>query len=79
MAVLLNITPDHLKWHGSFEEYCAAKQRIYANLARSGGVAVMDAMNDIVRGYVRELKSIPAEERGFSYIYIALPKGFSTA
>ena len=79
MAVLLNITPDHLKWHGSFEEYCAAKQRIYANLARSGGVAVMDAMNDIVRGYVRELKSIPAEERGFSYIPIGTAEGLFTS
>ena len=79
VAVLLNITPDHLKWHGSFEEYCAAKQRIYANLARSGGVAVMDAMNDIVRGYVRELKSIPAEERGFSYIPIGTAEGLFTS
>jgi len=29
-AVLLNISPDHLDWHGSVEEYCDAKYRIFA-------------------------------------------------
>ncbi len=27
-AVLLNVAPDHLDWHGSFERYAAAKRRI---------------------------------------------------
>jgi UDP-N-acetylmuramoylalanine--D-glutamate ligase len=31
-AVLLNITPDHLSWHGSHEAYTAAKLRIFANM-----------------------------------------------
>ncbi len=31
IAVLLNITPDHLDRHGSFEDYQAAKERIFAN------------------------------------------------
>ncbi|MCL1917809.1 MAG: UDP-N-acetylmuramoyl-L-alanine--D-glutamate ligase [Peptococcaceae bacterium] len=31
IAVLLNITPDHLDWHGSFEAYVAAKARIFKN------------------------------------------------
>jgi UDP-N-acetylmuramoylalanine--D-glutamate ligase len=30
-AVLLNITPDHLDRHGTFEEYRAAKLKIFAN------------------------------------------------
>lgn len=30
-AVLLNITPDHLDRHGTFEEYRAAKLRVFAN------------------------------------------------
>jgi UDP-N-acetylmuramoylalanine--D-glutamate ligase len=30
IAVILNITPDHLDRHGSFENYCAAKARIFA-------------------------------------------------
>jgi UDP-N-acetylmuramoylalanine--D-glutamate ligase len=30
IAVILNITPDHLDRHGSFERYVAAKERIFA-------------------------------------------------
>jgi UDP-N-acetylmuramoylalanine--D-glutamate ligase len=30
IAVILNITPDHLDRHGSFESYVAAKERIFA-------------------------------------------------
>jgi UDP-N-acetylmuramoylalanine--D-glutamate ligase len=30
IAVILNITPDHLDRHGSMENYCAAKERIFA-------------------------------------------------
>ena len=31
IAVMLNITPDHLDRHGSMESYIAAKERIFAN------------------------------------------------
>src|SRR5215831_13287333 len=31
VAVVTNITPDHLDRHASFEEYCAAKQNIFLN------------------------------------------------
>ena len=30
VSVLLNLAPDHLDWHGSFEAYVEAKRRIYA-------------------------------------------------
>ena len=30
IALLLNITPDHLDWHGSFAEYISAKSRIFS-------------------------------------------------
>jgi UDP-N-acetylmuramoylalanine--D-glutamate ligase len=30
ISVLLNVAPDHLDWHGSFEAYTEAKQRIHA-------------------------------------------------
>jgi UDP-N-acetylmuramoylalanine--D-glutamate ligase len=30
VSVLLNLAPDHLDWHGSFEAYAEAKDRIFA-------------------------------------------------
>jgi UDP-N-acetylmuramoylalanine--D-glutamate ligase len=41
IAVLLNITPDHLDWHGSMEGYTAAKLRVFTN-QREGDTAVVD-------------------------------------
>ncbi len=31
VAVILNIAPDHLAYHGSFDRYCEAKSRIFSN------------------------------------------------
>jgi UDP-N-acetylmuramoylalanine--D-glutamate ligase len=31
VSVLLNLAPDHLDWHGSYEEYVRAKARIFSN------------------------------------------------
>lgn len=57
VAVVLNITPDHLSWHGSLEAYAAAKWKVLANLGVSGGVAVLDACDDAVRAKIRELRA----------------------
>ena len=78
VAVLLNITPDHLKWHRSMENYIAAKARVYANLRQTGGTVVMDATNDIVRAQVRALKAVPDDERGFAYIPMGAAAGLGT-
>lgn len=32
IAVLLNITPDHLAWHGTYERYALAKMRLLDNM-----------------------------------------------
>lgn len=29
ISVLTNITPDHIAWHGSYSDYCAAKARLF--------------------------------------------------
>jgi UDP-N-acetylmuramoylalanine--D-glutamate ligase len=41
VSVLLNITPDHLDWHGSFAGYSADKAKIFANQGPDD-VAVID-------------------------------------
>ena len=53
VAVVLNITPDHLAWHGSLEAYAEAKWKVVANLAESGGAAVLNACDDAVRARIR--------------------------
>lgn len=41
VAVMLNITPDHLDWHQSMAAYVAAKERVFANMT-ADDVAVID-------------------------------------
>lgn len=41
IAVLLNISEDHLDWHGSLENYIADKVKIFQNMSQ-GDVAVID-------------------------------------
>jgi UDP-N-acetylmuramoylalanine--D-glutamate ligase len=47
VSVLLNLAPDHLDWHGSFEAYVEAKRRIYARQTTAGDVHV-GARDDVV-------------------------------
>lgn len=42
VAVLLNVTPDHLAWHKTMENYAAAKERVFANLDASDLAVVSD-------------------------------------
>jgi UDP-N-acetylmuramoylalanine--D-glutamate ligase len=47
IAVLLNLTPDHLDRHASFEEYCRAKVRIFKNQTERDS-AVLNADDPVV-------------------------------
>jgi UDP-N-acetylmuramoylalanine--D-glutamate ligase len=46
VAVLLNVAPDHLDWHGSFERYAAAKARVFAH-QRHDDVLVFNADDEV--------------------------------
>jgi UDP-N-acetylmuramoylalanine--D-glutamate ligase len=53
IAVILNITPDHLDRHGSFENYIAAKERIFANQGTEDAL-VLNADDEVaMRGAAR--------------------------
>ena len=84
VAVLLNITPDHVHWHKTLEAYAQAKFNVLRNLDSARGVspklggrrvAILDATNDVVRAKVRECKAIDEQARGFSYIPLGTKAG----
>ncbi len=78
VAVLLNITPDHLHWHQTFEAYRAAKLRVLAHLVDvPDAVAVLDATDDEVRAEIRRLRAQSEAERGFSYVPVGTKAGLS--
>src|SRR3989344_2650727 len=42
VAVVLNITPNHLDWHATMEEYAEAKRQIVAN-QKAGDIAILNS------------------------------------
>ena len=94
VAVMLNITPDHLHWHRTLEAYRDAKFQLLDNMTKRGcqpavdgatigkvgaptcPVAVLDAVNDVVRARVRAYRTMTLAERGFSYIPLGTKAGF---
>ena len=56
IAVILNITPDHLDRHGSFENYVAAKEKIFAKQTEEDAL-VLNADDDVAKGAAARAKS----------------------
>lgn len=54
VAVLLNITPDHLAWHGSLEAYAAAKLKIFENMGEDD-LCVIDAEDPGIAAHVDKI------------------------
>ena len=55
-AVILNVAPDHLDWHGSFDAYLAAKAMIHRNQTRDD-LVVYDADDPGAARAIGEAKS----------------------
>ena len=78
VAVLLNITPDHIEWHGALDAYAAAKWKVIANLSHTpNSTAVLCATDDAVRARIRELRSATPDERGFDYVPVGTKDGIA--
>ncbi len=63
-AVITNITPDHLDFHGSFDAYVRAKSLLFRHLAAGGG-AVLNADDPVVAN-LAGLRAGPLLRFGFS-------------
>jgi len=57
VAVLLNVTPDHLDRHGGMDGYIAAKKRIFARQG-AGAAAVAGIDDAICRDIAEELRQV---------------------
>jgi len=55
IAVLTNITPNHLDVHGTMEEYAAAKQNIYRHQG-AFGITVLNYDNELTRSFADEVR-----------------------
>ena len=55
-SVLLNISRNHLDWHGTFEEYFNAKKRLFLNQG-SGDIAILNADDRLVAGMAARIRA----------------------
>ncbi len=80
IACLTNITPDHIDWHGSYEEYTRCKLQITASQTPDDIIIVnaddhsSKLVKDITKATVREISSQRPVEKGTycidEYFYI---------
>ncbi|MBQ7108939.1 MAG: UDP-N-acetylmuramoyl-L-alanine--D-glutamate ligase [Clostridia bacterium] len=50
IAVITNVTPNHLDWHTDFEEYANSKRAVF-EYQKADGRVVLNFENDITRGF----------------------------
>ncbi len=59
VAVVTNVTPNHLDWHSDFAEYAGAKQVLF-RYQDAGAWAVLNADDDVVRAWADDREAVPA-------------------
>ena len=73
VAVLLNITPDHLYWHMTFDAYVEAKKNVYRNLGQTQGTLVIDATCPVTRQCLEQLAE--CQDGGFDVVALGGASG----
>ncbi len=56
VSLILNISPDHLDWHGSYENYINAKKKIFKNQAE-GDYIILNYDDKIIRTFEKEINT----------------------
>ena len=55
VAIVLNLTPNHLDWHASMKEYAEAKRQIVSH-QKEGDIAILNDADPIVKTFARKLQ-----------------------
>lgn len=63
VAVLTNVTPDHLDRYESFDDYAAAKGRVFEN-QREGDFAVLNADDPVASRATSRARRVPFSRKG---------------
>lgn len=53
-AIVTNLAPDHIDWHGSFEEYIRAKSRLLSTMKKDGFAIIQGRDEDLLGKKVSE-------------------------
>jgi UDP-N-acetylmuramoylalanine--D-glutamate ligase len=56
VAILLNVTPDHVNYHGSFDEYRRIKTRIFVNQQKND-FAILNAEDPVQGSMARDIRA----------------------
>lgn len=56
VSLILNISPDHLDWHGSYESYIKSKMKIFKNQDEND-FTVLNYDDQMVRSFASEIKA----------------------
>ena len=67
-ACLLNLTPDHVEWHGTLEAYADAKERMFANMA-GDDLAVVSVDDDFCASVAERLEARGVRTCRLSVVY----------
>lgn len=59
VAALLNITPDHINWHGSMEAYAQDKARVFENCGQ-GDTILMNGDDEASQPFIARAKALEA-------------------
>lgn len=71
-GILLNVTPDHIDRHGSFERYAAIKERLIKGVAY-GGTAIVGIDDSICEGVAER-----AQREGTRVVRVSMRRKFSS-
>lgn len=78
-ALITNLSPDHLNWHGSMEAYARAKSQIYWHQPPDGAVALNGTDDGTVEYFTLRDRETGLEPRGGRPIWVGAGPHWSRA